>query len=279
VQQDTINIRGTLFDLSSPKVMGILNLTSDSFYDGGQFDDLSSAEKQIQVMLAEGADIIDVGGASSRPGAQPVSTQLEQERILPVIELLNEKFPNTIVSVDTNNAETAKVAIAAGAHIVNDISAGDDDADMLSTVGKLKVPFIAMHKQGSPESMQQNPHYNDVVTEVADYFLNKIEACKSMGIVDVIIDPGFGFGKTVQHNYALLKQLPALINLTKTPILVGVSRKSMINKVLKIKASEALNGTTVLHSWALQNGAKLLRVHDVKEAKEAITLFEAYQDA
>lgn len=279
VQQDTINIRGTLFDLSSPKVMGILNITTDSFYDGGSFIDLSMAKKQVAKMLEDGADIIDVGGASSRPGAQPVSAATEQERVIPVIEMIRESFSSAIISIDTNCANTAKAAVNAGAHIVNDISAGDDDPDMLKAVGELKVPFIAMHKQGTPQTMQVSPQYGHVVTEVTDYFLSKIESFKQHGIIDIVLDPGFGFGKTVAHNYSLLKQLGSIKTLTHCPMLVGVSRKSMINKVLGIKPEEALNGTSVLHAWALQNGANILRVHDVLEAKQAIRLFEAYQQA
>lgn len=279
VQQDTINIRGTLLDLSSPKVMGILNITTDSFYDGGAYTDLGHAEKQVTKMLQDGADIIDVGGASSRPGAESVDGHMERDRVLPVIEMICQKFPDTVISIDTNNAQTAHAAVKQGAHIVNDISAGDDDADMLATVGALKVPYIAMHKQGSPKTMQVNPKYKDVVTEVVDYFLAKIKACKQHGIVDLILDPGFGFGKTVDHNYALLKHLNSIKELTHQPILVGVSRKSMINKVLGIKPDDALNGSTVLHAWALQNGANILRVHDVLEAKQAVTLFQTYQRA
>ncbi len=279
VQQDTINIRGTLLDLSSPKVMGILNITTDSFYDGGAYTDLGHAEKQVAKMLQDGADIIDVGGASSRPGAESVDGHMERDRVLPVIEMICQKFPDTVISIDTNNAQTAHAAVKQGAHIVNDISAGDDDADMLATVGALKVPYIAMHKQGSPKTMQVNPKYKDVVTEVVDYFLAKIKACKQHGIVDLILDPGFGFGKTVDHNYALLKHLNSIKELTHQPILVGVSRKSMINKVLGIKPDDALNGSTVLHAWALQNGANILRVHDVLEAKQAVTLFQTYQRA
>ncbi|MFT5725845.1 MAG: dihydropteroate synthase, partial [Bacteroidia bacterium] len=192
---------------------------------------------------------------------------------------VTQHFSEAIISIDTNNANTAKLAIQAGAHIVNDISAGDDDADMLATVGKLKVPYIAMHKKGTPQDMQKDPRYNDVLTEVVDYFLAKMEAFKSNGIVDVIIDPGFGFGKTVAHNFNLLKHLKELERLVQQPILVGVSRKAMINKVLHISAQDALNGTTVLNSWALQNGAKILRVHDVKEAKEAVNLYKAYNES
>jgi dihydropteroate synthase len=279
VEQDTINIRGTLFDFSTPRVMGVLNVTSDSFFDGGAYSELTEALVKVDEMLNDGADIIDIGGASSRPGAKIVTPSEEQGRVLPIIEAVSKQYPNAIISIDTNCAQTAELAVRAGAHIVNDISAGDDDEDMLRTVGKLKVPFIAMHKQGSPSTMQDNPTYNDVVVEVTDYFLKKQAEYKCHGILDVIIDPGFGFGKTVNHNYQLLKNLNALKTLTKSIVLVGVSRKSMINKVLHISPVDALNGTTVLNSWALQNGASVLRVHDVKEAKEAITLYKTYTKA
>lgn len=279
VQQDTINIKGTLIDVSSPKVMGILNVTADSFYDGGAYLNLNDASQQVANMLQEGADIIDVGGASSRPGAKPIDSQTEQQRVLPVIEMIRSDFPHAVISIDTNQSTTAAMAVEAGAHIVNDISAGDDDVHMIPVVGELKVPFIAMHKQGTPETMQQHPTYHDVVVEVIDYLKKKVDTCYTHGILDLVLDPGFGFGKTVTHNYQLLKQLNSIKQLTGCPLLVGVSRKSMINKVLSIKPEDALNGTSILHAWALANGANILRVHDVKEAKQAITLFEAYRKA
>ena len=277
--QDSMNIKGTLFDLTTPKVMGILNATDDSFYDGGKFVHKDGALEHAAHMLEQGADIIDVGGASSRPGATAVPKNLEQDRVLPIIEAISKAFPQAMMSIDTNCAETAALSIKAGAHIVNDISAGDDDPNMLETVSLLKVPYIAMHKQGTPKTMQNNPHYANVVSDIAKYFLQKLEEFKRHSILDVVFDPGFGFGKSVAHNYALLKNLHTLKVLVNAPVLVGVSRKSMINKVLQVRPADALNGTTVLHAWALQNGANILRVHDVLEAKQAVLLFNTYKNA
>ncbi|MCO4818799.1 MAG: dihydropteroate synthase [Bacteroidetes bacterium] len=277
--QDSMNIKGTLFDLTTPKVMGILNATDDSFYDGGKFVHKDGALEHAAHMLEQGADIIDVGGASSRPGATAVPKNLEQDRVLPIIEAISKAFPQAMMSIDTNCAETAALSIKAGAHIVNDISAGDDDPNMLETVSLLKVPYIAMHKQGTPKTMQNNPHYANVVSDIAKYFLQKLEEFKRHSILDVVFDPGFGFGKSVAHNYALLKNLHTLKVLVNAPVLVGVSRKSMINKVLQVRPEDALNGTTVLHAWALQNGANILRVHDVLEAKQAVLLFNTYKNA
>ena len=277
--QDSMNIKGTLFDLTTPKVMGILNATDDSFYDGGKFVHKDGALEHAAHMLEQGADIIDVGGASSRPGATAVPKNLEQDRVLPIIEAISKAFPQAMMSIDTNCAETAALSIKAGAHIVNDISAGDDDPNMLETVSLLKVPYIAMHKQGTPKTMQNNPHYANVVSDIAKYFLQKLEEFKRHSILDVVFDPGFGFGKSVAHNYALLKNLHTLKVLVNAPVLVGVSRKSMINKGLQVRPEDALNGTTVLHAWALQNGANILRVHDVLEAKQAVLLFNTYKNA
>ncbi len=277
--QVSMNIKGTLFDLTTPKVMGILNATDDSFYDGGKFVHKDGALEHAAHMLEQGTDIIDVGGASSRPGATAVPKSLEQDRVLPIIEAISKAFPQAMMSIDTNCAETAALSIKAGAHIINDISAGDDDPDMLETVSLLKVPYIAMHKQGTPKTMQNNPQYTNVVSHIAKYFLQKLEEFKRHSILDVVFDPGFGFGKSVAHNYALLKNLHTLRVLVNAPVLVGVSRKSMINKVLQVRPEDALNGTTVLHSWALQNGANILRVHDVLEAKQAVLLFNTYKNA
>lgn len=272
----TINIKGTLFDLASPRIMGILNVTDDSFFDGGAYNKVGNALDHARQMVEQGVDIIDVGGASSRPGAKLIPVSEEAGRVVPVIEELKKQFPGIPVSIDTFHAEVARQAIKAGADIINDISAGDDDPEMLEVVAQSGLPYIAMHKQGTPESMQENPSYNDVVSEVLDYFVQKLESYRSMGIHDVIVDPGFGFGKTVQHNYALLHELKAFGRILDRPVLVGVSRKSMINKVLGTKASEALNGTTVLNTLALHNGAAILRVHDVKEAVEVVKLWQAY---
>ncbi|MBO6516708.1 MAG: dihydropteroate synthase [Bacteroidia bacterium] len=272
----TINIKGTLLDLSTPKIMGILNVTSDSFFDGGNYVDINTASRHVASMVRDGVDIIDVGGASSRPGADEVSLQQELDRVLPIIEWLGQNVPDVPVSIDTNKAEVAKQAVQAGAAIVNDISAGDDDMYMVDTVASLKVPYIAMHKKGTPKTMQVNPTYTDVVEDVATYFIDKLDRYKCAGITDVIFDPGFGFGKTVNHNYSLLRNLNVFDTLLKRPILVGVSRKSMINKVLGVSPDEALNGTTVLNTLAVQNGAHILRVHDVKEAKQIVQLMNAY---
>jgi dihydropteroate synthase len=271
----SINCKGTLLSLKIPVVMGILNTTPDSFYDGGKFNSIEHALYQTEKMLNDGASIIDIGGYSSRPGAETVDIEEELNRVIPVIEKIHSKFPDAILSIDTFRAKVAKNAINAGASIVNDISAGDDDPEMIATVGKLGVPYIAMHKQGTPKTMQQNPNYNNVTTEVLDYFIKKIQQYRAVGINDVIIDPGFGFGKNLEHNYSLLKSLAAF-KMLDYPILVGVSRKRMINEVLTISAKDALNGTTVINTIALINGANILRVHDVKEAIETVKIINAY---
>lgn len=268
----SINIKGTVLDFTTPKVMGILNVTPDSFSDGGRYNGVEDAVNQAIEMQQAGASIIDVGGYSSRPGADEVTVQEELDRTILVIEkICNET--DAFISIDTFRSEVAREAVQAGAHIVNDISAGEDDYLMLNTVGDLGVPYIAMHKKGVPASMQQNPEYDDVTKEVFHYLRDKISECQEYGIKDVIVDPGFGFGKTIDHNYTLLKEMETLRELG-VPILVGLSRKSMIHKVLQVPASEAVNGTTFLHSLTLQNGANLLRVHDVKEAVECVRLWE-----
>ena len=269
----SINIKGTLLDLTTPQVMGILNVTPDSFSDGGRYSSVDDAVRNAFKMAVAGASIIDVGGYSSRPGAAEVSVQEEMDRVLPVIERLSKKV-DAFISIDTFRSQVAAAAVKAGAHIVNDISAGDDDADMLKTVAQLGVPYIAMHKQGLPSTMQNNPTYENVVGEVLNYLQAKIKQCNEAGIEQVIVDPGFGFGKTLEHNYALLRELPQL-NVLEVPILVGVSRKSMIYRLLENTPADALNGTTFLHAFALQAGASILRVHDVKEAVECVSLFEA----
>jgi dihydropteroate synthase len=271
----TINCRGQLVSLSTPKVMGILNLTPDSFFDGGKFNGVDNALHQTERMLNEGAAFIDVGGMSSRPGAAIISEEEELQRVVPVVQQMVKRFPDILISVDTIRARVAKETVEAGAVIVNDISAGRFDQAMLETVAALRAPFIAMHMQGLPANMQQNPVYENVVTEVTDFFVERINACRAAGIKDVILDPGFGFGKTVEHNYTLLRNLSYFQHLN-CPLLVGVSRKSMITKVLNIKAADALNGTTALNTLALLNGAHILRVHDVKEAAEVVRLVEAY---
>jgi dihydropteroate synthase len=269
-----ISCKGKLIDLTTPKIMGILNLTPDSFYDGGLFNNTDRALAQTEKMLQEGATFIDVGGASSKPGAVEISIDEELSRVLPIIEEIHKRFPEAIISIDTYRSIVAKQAVATGAAIVNDISGGNLDAKMLGTVGALwGVPYIAMHMQGKPQNMQDNPSYDNVMVEMRSFFAAKIDEANKAGIHDIIIDPGFGFGKTLDHNYSLLKNLSS-IKMDSIPMLIGVSRKSMIHKLLKIEAADALNGTTVLNAIALQQGAQILRVHDVKEAQQAVHLIE-----
>jgi dihydropteroate synthase len=272
----TLNCKGKILLLNQPLVMGILNITPDSFYQGHLTKQQNEVLALVKKMIDDGADIIDVGGQSTKPGSQRISATEEIKRVLPIIELIQKHFNQTIISIDTYQSEVATAAVNTGASIVNDISGGEMDNSMIETVAYLKTPYICMHMQGTPQTMQQQPQYNNVVTEVLDYFIAKTMQCKRAGIIDVVIDPGFGFGKTIEHNFTLLKNLQAL-NICNKPILVGVSRKSTIYKTLQTTADQALNGTTVLNTLALQNGANILRVHDVKEAKEAVTLFEAYK--
>ncbi len=270
----SLNCNGQLLDLSRPIVMGILNITPDSFFDGGQYFEEASLLRQAEKMLREGASILDIGGASSRPAATEVSESEEMRRILPGIALLQKNFPDKIISVDTWRANVASAAVQAGASIVNDISAGLFDDNMFKTVADLDIPYVLMHIQGTPDTMQKDPHYEDVVTEVLDFFIQKIEILRGLGLKDIVLDPGFGFGKTVEHNFCLLKNLHVFQNVLGLPVLAGLSRKSMICKPLGIKPAEALNGTTALHIVALQQGAKILRAHDVREAMEVIRLWE-----
>jgi len=267
----TINCKGTLLDLNSPKVMGILNITPDSFYDGGMYKDEISILNQTEKMLADGATFIDVGAYSSRPGAAEVSEEEELKRIVPVIELLIKKFPDIIISVDTFRSKVAKETISLGAAIINDISGGNLDSKMHETIAKLKVPYILMHMAGTPKTMQNNPTYEDVTKDLIYFFSEKIDQLHRLNISDIIIDVGFGFGKTIEHNFELLRNMSLFQHLDK-PILAGLSRKSMLYKTLDITAQEALNATTSANTIALLNGANILRVHDVKEAVEAITL-------
>lgn len=274
----SINCRGRLVSLEEPLVMGILNATPDSFYEGHLDTGVAGMLNLATTMLEEGAAILDIGGLSTRPGSKPVPAEEEQARVLPLISAILDKHPQAIISIDTYRSSVAEAAIKAGAHIVNDISGGDLDTRMLETVARLRVPYICMHMKGTPETMQQYPVYMDVTREVFDFFIARVEACERAGIHDVIIDPGFGFGKTISHNFQLLKRLSVLSALRR-PILVGLSRKSTIYKTLGVTAAEALNGTTTLHTMALLNGASILRVHDVKEARESIALYMAYKKA
>lgn len=271
--KQSLNIKGRLIDLSSPKVMGILNITPDSFYDNSRTKSIDEALIKAARFLDEGATFIDIGGYSSRPGAKDISINEEIDRVVPVVESLVKAFPEAVISIDTFRAKVAQETISAGAHIINDIAAGDMDEQMFETVAKLQVPYIMMHMQGTPQNMHQNPVYNNVLLEVIDYLAKKVAALKALHIHDVIIDPGFGFGKTTEHNYELLRQMESF-KIFKLPILVGFSRKGMIYKTLGTSATEALNGTSVLNTIALQKGAGILRVHDVKEAVECVQLVE-----
>lgn len=271
----SLNCKGKLLAIDKPLVMGIINITPDSFYKGSSQQTNASVLAQATKMINEGAGIIDVGGQSTRPGSERISIKEELQRVLPAIEIILKNFPETIISVDTYQSKVAEECVNAGAAIINDISAGNMDSAMISTVAKLQVPYICMHMKGTPEDMQQHPTYENVIMEVLDFFIQKVDECRRSGINDVIIDPGFGFGKTIAHNFTLLKELSAFKMLDK-PIMAGLSRKSTIYKTLGVTAEEALNGTTVLNTLALQNGANILRVHDVKEAKEVVTLWERY---
>jgi dihydropteroate synthase len=267
-----INARGTLLDLKIPKVMGILNITPDSFYKGSRYNSAEEIVEAAETMLNEGADILDVGGYSSRPGASHISEQEEERRVLNAIKLIAREFPGAVISVDTFRSEIAREAVqGAGAAIINDISGGQADKEMLRTVEELNVPYIMMHMKGDPSTMQKNPVYDDIVADILKYFAEKIYDLRSAGVKDIIIDPGFGFGKTADHNFELLSRLNDL-RVTGLPLMVGISRKSMVWKTLEITADEALNGTTVLNAVALLKGADFLRVHDVKEAVQAVRL-------
>ncbi|WP_347922506.1 dihydropteroate synthase [Pontimicrobium sp. SW4] len=267
----TINCKGTLIDLSTPKVMGILNITPDSFYDGGRYKNDASILNQVENMLSEGATFIDVGAYSSRPEANHVSEAEELKRIIPIVELLIKQFPSINLSIDTFRSNIAKECINTGAAIINDISGGKLDKKMLETVGKLGVPYVMMHMKGTPQTMQQYTDYNDLIKEIIYYFSERVAEARSHRINDIIIDPGFGFSKTLEHNYSLLNHLE-LLNMVELPMLVGVSRKSMIYKILDTNPNEVLNGTTSLNTIALLKGANILRVHDVKEAMECVKL-------
>lgn len=271
----TLNCKGKIVSLQKPVVMGIINITPDSFYEGHLNKDRSEILRLAEKMILEGATILDIGGQSSKPGSERLTASEELARVIPVIEQISEQFKDSILSIDTYHSQVAKLAVQAGVSIVNDISAGEKDSAMIPMVASLKVPYICMHMKGTPESMQQNASYDDVVKEVFDFFIQKIAFCKDAGITDLIIDPGFGFGKTINHNLQLLKNL-SLFKVLEKPVLVGISRKSTIYKTLNITAAEALNGTTVLNTLAIQNGASILRVHDVKEAVEVTRLLEAY---
>jgi dihydropteroate synthase len=267
----TINCKGTLINLSTPKVMGIVNVTPDSFFDGGKLTNSNEILFQVEKMLVDGATFIDLGGYSSKPGAEFVSETEELNRVIPIVKLLVEKFPDILLSIDTFRSEVAQQAIENGAALINDISAGLLDENMLETVAKLQVPYIMMHMKGTPKTMQSFANYEDVLKEMNYYFSERIAKARRFGLNDIIIDPGFGFAKTLEQNYELLHNLE-LLQFHDLPILAGISRKSMIYKALETSPEEALNGTTFLHAFCLQKGATILRVHDVKEAVECVKL-------
>jgi dihydropteroate synthase len=274
----TLNCKGRLMVIDKPIVMGIINTTPDSFYSGSR----SANEKEVllraETMIEQGATILDIGGQSTRPGSEQVGAEEELRRVLPAIESIAERFPDALISIDSFYSKVVRESVMAGAHIVNDVSAGSIDEALLPTVAALKAPYVLMHMKGHPQTMQLNPSYDNVVTEVFDSLNFKISELIKSGINDIIIDPGFGFGKTATHNFKLLKELPFFTQLNK-PLLVGLSRKATVYKTLGIKPGEALNGTTVLHTIALLNGAHILRVHDVREAMEAVKLVEEYSVA
>lgn len=268
----TLNAGGKLIDLSTPKVMGIINLTPDSFYAGSRKQDMNAILSQAEKMLDEGAAFLDLGAYSSRPGATDISIQQETDRLLPAVEAIIKALPEAVLSIDTFRSIVAEAAIKAGAHIINDISGGELDADMFATVSRLQVPYILMHMKGTPQNMNQMANYENVFDEVFDYFTSKYHQLKQLGVKDVIIDPGFGFAKKTEHSYELMRRLQDF-NVLQLPLLVGISRKNMIYKILGITADEALNGTTALNAIALTKGADILRVHDVKEAVEAVKIW------
>lgn len=272
---NSINCGNKLISLEHPIVMGILNTTPDSFYDGGKFNEELAFIKRFEQMLDEGAMIIDIGGASSRPGATTLTTQVEITRTIPFIKSAIKHFPDAVISIDTYNSEVAKEAVYAGAQIINDISGGTLDNKMFDTVAALKVPYILMHMKGSPENMKELAVYDNMMVEIYQYFQSKITALHDRGIKDIILDPGFGFAKNIEQNFVLLKNLNIFKNL-HLPLLAGLSRKSMIYKSLGITAEESLNGTTALNMISLMNGASILRVHDVKEAVQTIQLYNKY---
>lgn len=270
-----LNLAGKLQPINSPWIMGILNVNPQSFYDGGQYTSVETALEQCRKMLRQGADIIDIGAASSKPGSPLIEPEEEWKILKPILDALRAEFEDALFSIDTYNSRVAENAAGAGAHMINDISGGTFDQNMPEVMGQLKLPYVMMHIQGRPENMQKKPQYADVFKEVAYYFSKQIETFLSHGVNDIILDPGFGFGKTVDHNYTLLQKLDIFKQVFERPVLAGISRKSMINKVLNTKPENALTGTNALNALAVQKGADFLRVHDVQEAVEVakITTF------
>ncbi len=272
-RKNTINVGGELIDFSVPVVMGIVNVTPDSFYDGGKMEDEKVLLAAVEKMINDGATILDIGAVSTRPGADPISTKVELGRLLPAVQAIRNSFPKIPISIDTFRSWVAvRVIDEIGPIIVNDISGGSLDSKMFETIGKMRVPYILSHIQGTPKEMQENPQYDDIIKDISTYFSERIKRLTKFGVLDIIIDPGFGFGKTVEHNYELLNRLDSF-KVFQLPVMVGVSRKSMIWKALDSSPEEALNGTTVANTLALMGGADVLRVHDVKEAVETVTIF------
>ena len=275
-QKHFINCSGRLLDLSSPKVMGILNITDDSFFDGGRYNDGRKMLQHAEEMIKAGADIIDVGGQSTRPGSKRIDAETESAKVIPALRELKKHFGEMIFSVDTYHSSVAEQAVAEGASIVNDISGGTIDIKMFDTISRLNVPYVLMHMQRTPETMQKSPSYTNVTDELMNFFSENISTLHQLGVHDIIIDPGFGFGKTLEHNYTLLKNL-SLFRMLGLPILCGLSRKSMVGKLLNVSPEDSLNGTTALNAIALMKGANILRVHDVKEAMEVIKIVTSLQ--
>lgn len=275
----TINVNGTLMDLSIPRVMGIVNVTPDSFFAGSRTQTEAGIARRVEQLLAEGADILDIGGYSSRPGAADVPPEEERDRLRLGLAAIRRVCPDAVVSVDTFRADVARMCVEEyGVALINDISGGELDEEMFSTVARLGVPYVLMHMQGTPQTMQDKPQYDDVLRDVFLYFARKVQQLRDLGQKDIILDPGFGFGKTLEDNYALLAHMDELSSVFGLPVLAGVSRKSMITKVLGVTPAEALNGTTVLNTLCLTKGAAILRVHDVRPAVEAVRLVQAMQD-
>jgi dihydropteroate synthase len=270
----TLNCKGTLLAADKPMVMGIINATTDSFYAGSRYTGVDAIVKKAEQMLNDGANILDMGGQSTRPGSELIPVEEELKKVISGVEAIHNKFPKAIISIDTFYSKVAELAIEAGASIINDISAGSMDESMISMAASLHVPYVLMHMKGFPKTMQQSAQYENVTKEVLDFFIQKVNELRQAGISDIIIDPGFGFGKTIEHNFELLRNL-SVFQMLGCPLLLGISRKSTIYKTLGITAGEALNGTTVLHTIGLMNGADILRVHDVREAREAIQLVTA----
>ncbi|MGK7390949.1 MAG: dihydropteroate synthase [Candidatus Cyclobacteriaceae bacterium M2_1C_046] len=272
-KNNTLNIQGNLLHLDTPKVMGIINVTPDSFYSGSRKTVYKEILQQAEKMVSEGADFLDIGGYSTRPGAEDISMKEEKERVIPAIKEVKKEFPEAIISVDTFRSEVTREAVANGANIINDVSGGTLDDKMYSTVAELKVPYILMHMRGNPQTMKQHAQYEDVTLEVIKELQQKIIELNALGVADIIIDPGFGFAKTITHNFKMLQNLQQF-RILELPLLIGLSRKSLIYRSLEITPEEALNGTTALHTIALNGGAQILRVHDVREARQAIKLYQ-----